>query len=42
MVQPQKLIAAIVLLGCLPATSCAVAQEISHRDDITRAIQLAQ
>jgi hypothetical protein len=42
MLQPQKLIAVIVLPGCLPGPSCAVAQDISHRDDLARAIHIAQ
>jgi hypothetical protein len=42
MLQPEKLIAVIVLPGCLPATSWTVARDISHGDDLTRAIQLAQ
>ncbi len=42
MLQPQKLIAVIVLPGCLPGTSCRVARDISHSDDLTQAIPLAQ
>ncbi len=37
MLQLQKLIALVVLLGCLPVTSCNVGQAVSHKDDFKQA-----